>query len=94
MIGKLVRYVVFGVVLAFSAGGFAQSGPPGPPADQGRGDAAKVHVACAADAERFCKDAKAGRGHVRECLTVHEADLSDGCRAALAEAREHRHPHR
>ena len=93
MIGKLVRCVSFGVVLAVPAGGFAQSGPPGPPADQGRGDAAKVHVACAADAERFCRDAKTGHGHVRKCLKAHEADLSDGCKTALAEAREHHHPH-
>jgi hypothetical protein len=93
MIAKLIRLVAFGAVLAIPAIGYTQSGPPGPPPDEGRGDFAKVHVACAADVDRFCKDAKAGHGHVRECLKAHEADLSDGCKAALQEAHEHHHPH-
>jgi hypothetical protein len=93
MIAKLIRIVAFGAALAIPAVGYAQSGPPGPPPDEGRGDRANVHVACAADVERLCKDAKAGHGHVRECLKAHEAELSDGCKAALQEAREHHHPH-
>ena len=93
MIAKASRLVAFVGFLALPAHGYAESGPPGPPADEGRGDVANVHVACAADADRFCKDAKAGHGHVRECLKAHEADLSDGCRAALQEARGHRRPH-
>jgi Cysteine rich repeat len=94
LIAKLGRVVAFGGLIAAPAIGYAQSGPPGPPADEGRGDLANVHVACAADANRFCKDAKVGHGHVRACLKAHEADLSDGCKAALQEAREHHHPHR
>jgi hypothetical protein len=93
IIGNLCRFVAFSGFLAIPAIGYAQAGPPGPPADEGRGDVAKVHVSCAADADRFCKDAKAGHGHVRECLKAHEADLSDGCRAALQDASEHQHPH-
>jgi Cysteine rich repeat len=93
IIAKLGRLVAFGCFLAMPAIGYAQSGPPGPPPDEGSGDVAKVHVACAADADRFCKDAKAGHGHVRECLKAHGADLSEGCKAALQDAREHRHPH-
>jgi hypothetical protein len=93
MIVKLIRVVALGGILAIPALGYAQSGPPGPPPEDGNGDFAKVHVACAADVERLCKDTKAGRGHVRACLKAHEADLSDGCKAALQEAREHHHPH-
>ena len=93
MIMKLIRLVALGGALAIPAIGYAQSGPPGPPPEEGEGDFAKVHVACAADVERLCKDAKAGRGHVHACLKAHEADLSDGCKAALQEAREHHHPH-
>ncbi len=92
MMAKVSRLVAFGGFLAMPASGYAQS-PPGPPPDEGRGDVAKVHVACAADADRFCKDAKAGHGHVRACLKAHAAELSDGCKAALQEAHEHRHPH-
>ena len=93
LIARLGRLVAFGGFLAMPAIGYAQLGPPGPPPDEGSGDVAKVHVACAADADRFCKDAKAGHGHVRECLKAHQADLSDGCKAALQDARERRHPH-
>jgi hypothetical protein len=93
MIVNLIRVVALGGILAIPALGYAQSGPPGPPPEDGNGDFAKVHVACAADVERLCKDTKAGRGHVRACLKAHEADLSDGCKAALQEAREHHHPH-
>lgn len=93
MIARVIRFVAFGGVLATPAMGYAQSGPPGPPPANGRGDAAQVHVACAADADRFCKDAKAGHGYVHGCLKAHEADLSDGCKAALQEAREHHHRH-
>ena len=39
-----------------------------------------------------CRDAKADRGQIRECLKAHEAELSDGCRAAIQEARAHHHP--
>jgi hypothetical protein len=93
IIAKLSRVGTFAGFLTMPAIGYAQSGPPGPPPDEGRGDVAKVHLACAADADRFCKDAKAGHGHVRECLKAHEAGLSDGCKAALRDAREPRHPH-
>jgi hypothetical protein len=93
IIAEFVRFVAFGGILAIPASGYAQAGPPGPPPDEGRGDVAKVHVACAADADRLCKDAKAGHGRVRECLKAHEADLSDGCKAALQDSHEHHHPH-
>jgi hypothetical protein len=93
LVATLSWVAAFGGVAAMPATGYAQSGPPGPPPDEGRGDVAKVHVACAADADRLCKGAKAGHGHVRECLKAHGADLSDGCKAALQDASEHRHPH-
>jgi hypothetical protein len=92
MISKLIRLAALGAVLAIPSLGFAQSGPPGPPPEEGNGDFAKVRVACSADVERLCKDVKAGHGRVRECLKAHQAELSDGCKAAIQEAREH-HPH-
>jgi hypothetical protein len=39
--------------------------------------------ACAADASRFCPDAKPGKGDLYVCLVFQGRDLSDGCRAAL-----------
>lgn len=38
--------------------------------------------ACKADKERFCKDVQPGEGRLIECLKAHEAELSEGCRAA------------
>ena len=92
MLGKLMRLTVLAVAVAVPSVSLGQSGPPGPPPDEGTGFA-KVRVACSADAERLCKDVKAGRGHVRACLKAHEAELSDGCKAAIREAREQHHPH-
>jgi len=45
----------------------------------------KMRAACKADVEKFCKDVKPGEGGgIGACLTSHEADLSDDCKAARA----------
>lgn len=44
--------------------------------------------ACRADKERFCKDVKPGEGRIVECLKAHEAELSEGCRAAKIQKHE------
>jgi Cysteine rich repeat len=93
MIKQLARPILFATALLVSAFAFAQDAPPAPPPEGGaHGDFAKVREACRADVERYCKDVVPGHGHIRECLRAHEADLSDGCKAALKEAREHHHP--
>ena len=51
-------------------------------------------AACRADVEKLCPDAKPGDGSVRTCLHDHEADLSDGCKQAIAHRREHGGHHR
>ena len=93
MISKLIRIAAFGAVITVPSLGLAQGAPPAPPPEGGRGEFAKVREACRADVERLCKDVKPGHGEIRECLKAHEADLSDGCKAAIQEAREHHHPH-
>jgi hypothetical protein len=65
--------------------------PPAPPAGDGH-SFAKVREACRPDVERLCKDVKPGDGRIRECLKAHAPELSDGCKAAIKEAREHHHP--
>lgn len=44
--------------------------------------------ACAADAEKYCRDTKAGRGRILRCLGANEKDLEPRCREMLQEARK------
>jgi hypothetical protein len=93
MISKLIRIAALGAMVMVPSLGLAQGAPPSPPAEGSHGDFGKVREACRPDVERLCKDVKPGHGQIRECLKAHEAELSDGCKAAIQEAREHHHPH-
>jgi hypothetical protein len=92
MLARLIRIVSFTAATALSTFALAQQ-PPQPPPSGGEGEFARVREACHADVERLCSDVKPGGGRIRECLRAHHADLSDGCKAAIKEAREHHHPH-
>ena len=46
--------------------------------------AAAVGKACRADAQQFCSDVEPGNGTIADCMKSHAADLSEGCRAAIA----------
>jgi Cysteine rich repeat len=94
MVAKLIRTVVLVATVALPALALAQGAPPVPPPGEGGapGHFAKVRAACRADVERLCKDVKPGEGRIRECLKTHAAELSDSCKAAIREAREHHHP--
>jgi hypothetical protein len=62
---------------------------PGGPMHQGgpmRQQAAQVQAACAGDRARLCADAPPGAGGSMACLRAHQAELSEGCRAALPPA--------
>jgi len=46
---------------------------------------ADARAACRADIQKFCPDAKPGPGGtLRACIREHQAQLSDGCKAAIA----------
>jgi len=47
--------------------------------------------ACAGDVKALCGSVEPGGGHIRECMKEHRAELSDGCKQALAERRQERH---
>jgi Cysteine rich repeat len=87
----LARCIIISAFSAATALAQAQQ-PSGPPPGGDRADFAKVRDACRADVDRFCKDVKPGAGRIRECLKTHQADLSEGCRTAIKEARERRRP--
>lgn len=93
MIMKSVRALVLTVTMTLPAIALAQGTPPAPPANDKGGELAKVREACRADVERLCKDIKPGGGRVHECLRTHHDELSDGCKGAIKEARQHRHGH-
>jgi hypothetical protein len=40
--------------------------------------------ACKADFKKFCKEIKPGEGRIIQCLKQNEAQLSEGCKAALS----------
>jgi Cysteine rich repeat len=48
--------------------------------------AAAVGRACKADVKQFCADVKPGKGAIADCMKSHAADLSDGCKEAMANA--------
>jgi len=44
-----------------------------------------ARAACQADIQKFCPDAKPGPGGtLRACIREHQAQLSDGCKTAIA----------
>ena len=40
-------------------------------------------LACQADAEKYCKDMRPGRGRIHKCLKRHEEDLSPSCQSEI-----------
>ena len=51
----------------------------------------KMHEACKADMEKFCKDTVGDRKARRKCMQDHEKDLSEACKKAREERRGHEH---
>jgi hypothetical protein len=47
---------------------------------------AAVGKACKADVKQFCANVKPGKGAIADCMKSHVADISDGCKEALAKA--------
>jgi multidrug efflux system membrane fusion protein len=43
-----------------------------------------VRTACATDVQKLCANAERGKEGARKCLQEHAAELSDGCKAAIA----------
>jgi predicted outer membrane protein len=80
-----MRLKTLGAALALallSATAFAQSATPQSAAPEAR---EKMRTACAADVQKFCANIERAKGAMRGCLQAHEAQLSDGCKAARVE---------
>jgi hypothetical protein len=45
----------------------------------------KRFAACASEVQKFCANVEKGKGLMRKCLDEHTSELSDGCKARLAE---------
>lgn len=50
-----------------------------------------VHEACQADAEKLCGDVKKGRGRVMKCLKKHKEEVSETCKAEVANMKKGKH---
>jgi len=80
---------MMGVTRSFLTLGFLALGllllcPAGPAQAQEQG----ARGACKADVEKLCKDVKPGEGGIAKCLKHHEADVSPGCKQAMAHMRD------
>jgi len=56
---------------------FAQTSQP----STGKG---ALRSACSAETQKFCASTPRGKGQLRSCLQEHQAELSDGCKAAMS----------
>lgn len=50
---------------------------------QRRGETREAIRACRGDAQKFCKDVKAGEGRIAQCLEQHRSELSENCASHL-----------
>jgi hypothetical protein len=48
----------------------------------------EVRAACEADIQKFCAGVQPGGGRIRACMRQHKDELSDGCKQAIAKARQ------
>lgn len=56
-------------------------------AGHARSKLAEVREACQTDVETLCRDVKAGRGALLQCLRSHAAELSPACKSALPQGK-------
>jgi hypothetical protein len=88
-VAALSLFGVGGAVAQSSPGmgspGMGGPGMGGPGMGRGNPAMAAVRQACAADMQKYCAD-KMGPDR-RQCMQDHAADLSDGCKSAIANMR-------
>src|SRR6516164_7166407 len=79
------------LALALGAAGAAFSQPEGGQGQgpgQGGGRGGAMRAACQADMQKFCADVQPGqRGARMQCMQAHQNELSDQCKAAMAQMR-------
>lgn len=51
----------------------------------------QVSDACEPDIEKFCWETPMGKGGIAKCLKQHSADLTPGCKDAVAKAKSAKH---
>jgi hypothetical protein len=66
----------------------ADETPAAPPAKPAPPKPAEVRAACEADVQKLCAGIQPGAGRVMACLKRHKADVSEGCKQAVAKARQ------
>ena len=64
-----------------------QPGPATPAGTQRPGPGMAVRKACMADIQSLCAGIEAGGGRIGQCLREHRDQLSEGCKAAIEQAR-------
>jgi hypothetical protein len=71
-------------------GGAASLGADAPAGSPTPEEQAKRWAACQTEVQKFCANIEHGKGKMRACLEGHAAELSDGCKARMAEHHENK----
>lgn len=87
--GILTALILSAPVAAFAADATPPATAPASGADAAAA-ATTVHigprwVACTAEIQKLCANIEHGKGKMRACLEGHAADLSEPCKATVAE---------
>lgn len=53
------------------------------------GHGGMLRQACMADVQKLCADVQMGGGRIFQCLREHQDQVSEGCKAAIANAHAH-----
>lgn len=70
--------------------GASDSGPPQGGYGGHGGHRGMLRQACMADLQKLCGDVQPGGGRIVQCLRQHQDQVSDGCKAAMANMHSHR----
>jgi len=76
---KRALFVIAALSLSATVAVAAEPAPGGGP-----------RVACKADVEKLCQGVQRGHGQIAACLKQNEAQVSEGCKAAIASAKQKR----
>ncbi len=86
MKSQLIALAAAALLVAAGVSQAQDANPSSTPAASGGGGASGVREACAADFAKVCPNIT-DRPALRQCVTDHFADLSDGCKAAISAMR-------
>lgn len=80
--------VMLGLCLIIGAHAVLADQPTTPPTTPPAAVPAEVRAACEGDVSKLCAGVQPGSGRILQCLAQHKSEVSDGCKQAIAKARQ------